>query len=51
MEVIVVSESGIREMKWQEWSVMSVEGFEMMNGTARFLDFGVEFTHGCGRDC
>ena len=32
----------------EEWSVMSTEGFEMMNGTAIFSDFGCGLTHGCG---
>lgn len=32
----------------EEWSVMSTEGFEMMNGTAIFSVFGCGLTHGCG---
>ena len=31
-----------------KWSVMSAEGFEIMNETAIFSDFGCGLTHGCG---
>ena len=32
----------------EEWSVMSVEGFKMVDGTVMFSNFGCELTHGCG---
>ena len=32
----------------EEWSVMSAEGFKMMDGTVIFSNFGCGLTHGCG---
>ena len=37
-----------REWNNVKWSVMSVEGFEIMSEMARFSDFGCRLTHGCG---